>query len=101
MVIDTPDGTPVSTFVGAAPGATLRRFLVGARGREITGVELTPDRRTLFVNVQHPGELGDLDKYHSSWPYSEDAQQEGTIGSRRPRTATIAITRDDGGEIAL
>ncbi|MDZ7768817.1 MAG: DUF839 domain-containing protein [Woeseiaceae bacterium] len=22
---------------------------------EITGVELTPDRRTLFVNVQHPG----------------------------------------------
>lgn len=101
VVIDTPDGTPVSTFVGAAPGATLRRFLVGARGCEITGVELTPDRRTLFVNVQHPGELGDLDKYHSSWPYSEDAQQEGTIGSRRPRTATIAITRDDGGEIAL
>lgn len=95
------DGELVTTFIGDAPGANLRRFLVGVRGCEITGVESTPDYRTLFVNVQHPGERGDLTDYQSSWPYAADATLAGTIGSRRPRTATIAITRDDGGEIAI
>jgi hypothetical protein len=33
----------------------IRRFLVGPRGCEITGVVTTPER-TMFVNVQHPGE---------------------------------------------
>jgi secreted PhoX family phosphatase len=34
----------------------VRRFLTGPTGCEITGVTGTPDGRTLFVNVQHPGE---------------------------------------------
>ena len=34
----------------------LRRFLVGPKGCEITGWTMTPDARTLFVNIQHPGE---------------------------------------------
>ena len=38
----------------------VRRFLVGPRGCEITGVITTPDQRTMFVNVQHPGEQGGL-----------------------------------------
>uniref|UniRef100_A0ACD5GT99 Alkaline phosphatase PhoX n=1 Tax=Desertifilum tharense IPPAS B-1220 TaxID=1781255 RepID=A0ACD5GT99_9CYAN len=33
----------------------IRRFLTGPIGQEITGVVSTPDRRTLFINVQHPG----------------------------------------------
>ena len=33
-----------------------RRFLVGPRGCEITGVMTTPDQTTMFINVQHPGE---------------------------------------------
>ena len=33
-----------------------RRFLTGPSGCEITGVVTTPDRRTMFVNIQHPGE---------------------------------------------
>jgi hypothetical protein len=55
----------------------------------------------MFVNIQHPGERGDLTDYQSSWPYAADATLAGTVGSRRPRTATIVITRDDGGEIAV
>ncbi|MEN8664318.1 MAG: PhoX family phosphatase [Polycyclovorans sp.] len=95
------DGETVTTFIGDAPGESLRRFLVGVSGCEITGVETTPDYRTMFVNIQHPGERGDLTDYQSSWPYAADATLAGTVGSRRPRTATIVITRDDGGEIAV
>ena len=34
----------------------IKRFLTGPRGCEITGISMTPDRRSLFVNIQHPGE---------------------------------------------
>lgn len=86
----------VQTFVGAAPGAKLKRFLVGPKECEITGLAESPDGRALFVNIQHPGEetpaaaIGDPALYTSHWP-------EG--GLARPRSATIVITRDDGGLI--
>ena len=76
----------------------IRRFLVGPRGCEVTGVIGTPDLRTLFVNVQHPGEMPEphpprndprKPEAVSSWP-------NGDAGGR-PRSATIAIRRMDGG----
>ena len=33
-----------------------RRFLVGPRQCEVTGVFVTPDEKTMFVGIQHPGE---------------------------------------------
>ncbi len=77
--------------------ATFRRFLVGPRGCEITGFTMTPDGRTGFVNIQHPGEnpgeLNDPAKPHaiSNWP---DFDPNG-----RPRSATVVIRRRDGGII--
>jgi uncharacterized protein len=75
-----------------------RRFLVGPSQCEITGVFMTPDRRTMFVGIQHPGERPDdlpgdpLDpKQFSSWP-------DGPNGGR-PRSALIVVTKDDGGKI--
>jgi secreted PhoX family phosphatase len=75
----------------------VRRFLAGPVNCEITGATWTPDGRTMFVNVQHPGESpGDRSdpaaptKY-SSWP---DYRAGG-----RPRSATVAITKRDGGVI--
>lgn len=71
-----------------------KRFLTGPRGCEITGVISTPDLRTLFVNVQHPGEPASErnDPANptaiSSWPF-------GT----RPRSATVVIRKEDGGII--
>lgn len=88
----------VQTYVAAPIGAKLRRFLVGPKDCEITGITETPDGRTLFVNIQHPGEgtaaadIGDPSRYSSHWP-------EG--GTARPRSATIAITRNDGGLIGV
>lgn len=91
-----------ATVVGApATPDTVRRFLVGPVGCEITGVDMTPDNRTMFVNVQHPGEGGSLDEPRSTWPSnSRNALVSGETGNR-PRSATIVITRDDGGEIGL
>jgi secreted PhoX family phosphatase len=74
----------------------LRRFLVGPTECEITGVDTTPDGRTLFVGIQHPGERGEPDTPTSNWPQSQDGTTSG-----RPRSAVVAITREDGGIIGL
>lgn len=71
-----------------------RRFLTGPRGCEITGFHTTPDNRTAFVNIQHPGEGGtslDNPRGLSNWP---DYAPNG-----RPRSATVVIRRKDGGII--
>lgn len=71
----------------------IRRFLTGPLGQEITGVTTTPDGRTMFVNVQHPGAHTSADEFAqgrlgSHWPAG---------GSAVPRSATLVITREDGG----
>ena len=75
----------------------VRRFLTGPTGCEITAATWTPDERTLFINIQHPGETAGArndplrPRRFSNWP---DFSPEG-----RPRSATIAIRRNDGGVI--
>ena len=75
----------------------VRRFLTGPVGCELTGATWTPDGRTLFVNIQHPGESPneksdpDNPRRYSNWP---DFHPEG-----RPRSATLVIRRNDGGII--
>jgi secreted PhoX family phosphatase len=75
----------------------IRRFLVGPVGAEITGIDMTPDGRTMFINVQHPGETpGDRSDpaeptAFSNWP---DRRADG-----RPRSATVVIRKRDGGLI--
>ena len=74
-----------------------KRFLTGPRGCEITGFHTTPDNRTAFVNIQHPGEVAgdrsnpDAPRALSNWP---DYRPDG-----RPRSATVVIRRRDGGVI--
>ncbi|MFZ4759938.1 MAG: PhoX family protein, partial [Burkholderiaceae bacterium] len=64
----------VTTRVGAAPGSRLKRFLVGPKDSEITGIAETPDGTTLFVNIQHPGEdspaatVANPNTHTSHWP---------------------------------
>ncbi|MFC4255325.1 DUF839 domain-containing protein [Altererythrobacter xixiisoli] len=86
-----------ATFVGAAAtAATLRRFLTGPLECELTGVDSTPDGRTLFVGIQHPGENGEADAPSSHWPQSQTGTNSG-----RPRSAVVAITKNDGGIVGL
>jgi secreted PhoX family phosphatase len=74
-----------------------RRFLTGPRGCEITGNALTPDRKTMFVNIQHPGEPAD-DLSDPNMPLKVSSWPDGPSGGR-PRSATIAIRKLDGGVI--
>ena len=91
----------VRTHVGKEQTtATFKRFLVGPKGAEITGITETPDGRALFINIQHPGEntkmadVSDPAKYESHWPANT-----GYGAGTRPRSATIVITRKDGGVV--
>ena len=88
-----------ATIVGtAATAANLRRFLTGPLEAEITGVDTTPDGRTIFVGIQHPGEdAADPNAPSSNWP----ANQTGAAPGVRPRSAVVAVTRADGGIIGL
>ncbi|HCW45811.1 PhoX family protein [Mixta calida] len=69
-------------LVGDPESGEIRRFMVGPKSCELTGITFTPDYKTMFVNVQHPGEEGD-----SHFPNN----------SPRPRSSVIMITREDGG----
>lgn len=75
----------------------IRRFLTGPKGCELTGITMTPDGTSMFVNIQHPGETASerSDPAQplavSSWPDGDKAD--------RPRSATIVIRKDDGGII--
>ena len=84
----------------------VKRFMTGPRGCEITGVTMTPDQRTMFVNIQHPGESTTywnnlnggspstaIPYRVSTWPFGSASNP------RRPRPATVVIRKLDGGRI--
>jgi secreted PhoX family phosphatase len=68
-------------LVGDPRTGEIRRFLVGPRDCEVTGFAWSADRRTLFVGIQHPGEIGG-----SHFPDG---------GDTTPRSCVVAITKDD------
>jgi len=69
-------------LVGDPVTGVINRFLVGPNEAEVTGITWSPDKRTAFVGIQHPGEKG-----NSHWPDG---------GDKVARSAVIAIRRDDG-----
>jgi secreted PhoX family phosphatase len=70
------DGLNDQVLVADIYTGEIRRLFEGVEGGEMTGITVTPDRRTLFVNIQHPN-------------------PETTVG----RDLTIVITRNDGGVV--
>jgi secreted PhoX family phosphatase len=92
----------------------IRRFLTGPVGQELCGIDQTPDGRTLFITVQHPGEpiiagVDDVDPtkpgQFSNWPRTDadfraasDATPLPPVDlQRRPLSAVVVVTRNDGG----
>ncbi|NBC22401.1 MAG: DUF839 domain-containing protein [Gammaproteobacteria bacterium] len=65
----------------------IRRLLIGVNGCEVTGLTTTPDRRTMFCNLQH---AGNGDPTATNFPAPTD-------GVTIPRDATLVIRRKDGG----
>ena len=85
----------------------IRRFMTSPPNCEVTGVINTPDGKTMFVGIQHPGEDSPAQNptQFSNWPQSQFAANSAgeplpnTPGLSRPRAAVLVITRDDGGVI--
>ena len=96
-------------LVGDVATKEIRRFLVGPSGCEVTGITWTPDRTTMFVNMQHPGEVGN----HPNAPKLADGKVFGDneiarsptafsqwpVRGMRPRSAVVIIRKQDGGLI--
>jgi secreted PhoX family phosphatase len=68
-------------------------FLSGLPGGEICGPAFTPDHRTLFVAIQHPGEAKGSG-YANPISRFPDYQQD-----MPPRPSVVAVYRRDGGKI--
>jgi secreted PhoX family phosphatase len=86
------DGVWMVDIAGPERGRA-RQFLSGPLGCEICGPAFTPDNKTFFVAIQHPGETAKAtyDKPGSRFPdYRPDLP---------PRPSVIAIYRDDGGTV--
>ena len=62
----------------------VRRFATGPIACEITGLTFSPDQRTAFVGVQHPGEKGKPSHFPAG-------------GNSKPRSTIMVVQRNDGG----
>lgn len=67
-------------LVGNPETGEIARFLTAPNGAEVTGLTWSPDRKAVFVGIQHPG---------GSWP----------DGVGKPRSSVIAVWREDGAAI--
>ena len=63
----------------------IKRFMVGPKECEVTGLTFAPDYKTVFVGIQHPGE-----RLGSNFPDK---------GNNKPRSCIIAIQKKDGSEV--
>ncbi|MGP1381997.1 MAG: PhoX family protein [Thainema sp.] len=97
LFIETDGGQPTvngvtlndQMLVADTNTGEIRRMFAGVTDCEITGVAVTPNRRTMFINIQHPG---NGDPTATNFPA---AQGSGRI----PRDCTIVVTKKDGGVI--
>lgn len=74
------DGVFAVPTEGADRGL-LRQFLSGIPGGEVCGPEFTPDNRSFFCGIQHPGEGSGLPNSVSAWP----------DGANPPKPSVIAV----------
>ncbi|HEX4902598.1 MAG TPA: PhoX family phosphatase [Acidimicrobiales bacterium] len=86
-----PQGANDQMLVADPVTAEFRRLFTGVVGGEVTGIAVTPDRRTMFVNVQHPG---NGDPTLTNFP-DDFTGADGPV----PRDATVVLSRVDGGVV--
>lgn len=90
-----PDGSNNQMLMADPATREIKRFLVGPLDCEVTGITMTPDSRTMFVNIQHSGDGGFGPDAGPSNPTQTSTWPEGAAAAR-PRPATVVIQRTDG-----
>lgn len=86
----TNDGLYASEVDGEGK-AVPKMFFRCPIGAEMCGPFMTPDNKTLFLAVQHPGEDSTFDNPTTRWPDFKP--------NMPPRPTVMAITKKDKGEI--
>ncbi len=88
-VADAVYGMDTTGYGRALP----KLFFQAPTGAEVCGPILTPDDRTMFVAIQHPGEDpgSTFEKPSTRWPDFKDGTP--------PRPSVVVITKKDGGPI--
>ena len=82
-------GGAVADGVHLVEGDTTWRLYSAPTGAEVTGPAFTPDGRSLFLSVQHPGEGSTWEEPSTRWPDFREG--------RPPRASIVVIEREDGG----
>ena len=85
-VLGSNDGVFRVPLAGAERGR-VQQFLTVPRGAEACGPLLTHDSRSLFVAVQHPGEVSgaSFESPASTWPHSDDFPRPSVVVAYRAR----------------
>lgn len=76
-------------WAGAALGsdkALTKQFLRAPKAAEVCSPCFTPDEKTLFCSIQHPGENSSFDNPSTRWPDFNEKHP--------PRPSVVAITQD-------
>lgn len=77
-------------LIGDSETGEIKRLLVGPNECEVTGLTFSPDYKTAFVGIQHPGEDSEGNNFTSNFPLG---------GNRVPRSCIIQIKRTDGSSL--
>lgn len=99
---DCNDMVLVTTTAPTDAPREVRRFLVGPVGCEVSGPTFSPDERTFFASIQHPGEADLSGRAYSVERWREGARPPSSFpdgGTAWPRSAVIYVVRQDGGVI--
>jgi secreted PhoX family phosphatase len=89
-VRDWPNNGCFVTNTSGPERGLLRQLASGPLGCEVCGCEFTPDGRTLFLSIQHPGEGGTIEAPRSHWPDGDGLPA---------RASLVAVEREDGGPV--
>jgi secreted PhoX family phosphatase len=86
---EQPDKHNDQMLVANSKNRNFKRMFTGVAGGEVTGIAVTPKRKTMFINIQHPG---DGDPARTNFP----AKFTGATGPV-PRDSIVVISRKNGG----
>lgn len=103
----TTDGPPDAGFNDALYAADTegdgkalpKLFYLPPVGSEVCSPAFTPDGKTMFLSIQHPGELRLEDGEDSTSVADAGTNWPDFIAGQGPRPSLVVITKDDGGVV--